>query len=55
MWAIATAIGARFVEDAEWRTVDADGRSFSNVNTPDDAARLDVRVPPASPDRSGSG
>jgi molybdopterin-guanine dinucleotide biosynthesis protein A len=40
MWAIATAVGARFVSEEEWRDVDPEGRSFENANTPEDAERL---------------
>lgn len=45
--AIATAVGARLVEEERWREVDPDGRAFANVNTREDAARLDVTLPPA--------
>jgi molybdopterin-guanine dinucleotide biosynthesis protein A len=45
MWAIATAAGARLVTDEEWKTVDPDGRSFGNVNTPADAESLAVTLP----------
>jgi molybdenum cofactor guanylyltransferase len=37
---LATAVGARIVEEAEWRTVDPAGRAFENANTPEDADRL---------------
>ncbi len=40
MWKIATAVGARFVTDEEWRSVDPEGRSFENANTPEDLERL---------------
>ncbi len=40
MWKIATACGAHFVPEEEWRTVDPAGRSFENANTPADVARL---------------
>jgi molybdopterin-guanine dinucleotide biosynthesis protein A len=40
MWKIATAVGARFVSEEEWRAVDPEGRSFENANTPDDVTRL---------------
>jgi molybdenum cofactor guanylyltransferase len=40
MWKIATAVGARFVSEEEWRRVDPEGRSFENANTPEDVARL---------------
>jgi molybdopterin-guanine dinucleotide biosynthesis protein A len=45
MWRIATAVGARLVPEAEWRTVDPLGRSFENVNTPADALRLGLTLP----------
>jgi molybdopterin-guanine dinucleotide biosynthesis protein A len=38
--ALARRVGARIVEEADWRLVDPDGRAFENVNTPEDAARL---------------
>jgi molybdopterin-guanine dinucleotide biosynthesis protein A len=37
---LAAAVGARVVEEAEWRTIDPAGRAFENANTPEDAARL---------------
>ncbi len=40
MWRIATAVGARFVSEEEWRAVDPGGRSFENANTPEDVERL---------------
>jgi len=40
MWRIASACGARFVGEEEWRVVDPQGRSFENANTPEDVARL---------------
>jgi len=40
MWKLATAVGARFVSEEEWRSVDPDGRSFENANTPEDVERL---------------
>lgn len=40
MWKIATAVGARFVSEEEWRSVDPEGRSFENANTPEDLERL---------------
>ncbi len=48
MWALARAVGARFVEHSVWRRVDPAGRSFSNANTPEDAARLGLSAPPIS-------
>ena len=48
MWAIATAVGARMVNEEEWREVDPAGRAFANVNTPEDAARLGVNFISAS-------
>ncbi len=42
---VATAVGARVVEEAEWRTVDPAGRAFENANTPEDAARLGLHPP----------
>ncbi|ABC83248.1 molybdenum cofactor guanylyltransferase [Anaeromyxobacter dehalogenans] len=37
---LALRVGARIVEEAEWRAVDPLGRAFENANTPEDAARL---------------
>jgi molybdopterin-guanine dinucleotide biosynthesis protein A len=45
MWQLATAVGARFVPEEEWRAVDPEGRAFENVNTPDDVARLGLALP----------
>lgn len=46
---IAAAVGARIVEEEEWRTIDPQGRSFENVNTPEEAARLGLEpgAPPS--------
>jgi len=38
--AIAAALGARVVTAEEWRQVDPGGRSFENVNSPEDLERL---------------
>lgn len=38
--ALVRLVGARVVEEDEWRAVDPAGRAFENVNTPEDAARL---------------
>ncbi|WP_242392925.1 molybdenum cofactor guanylyltransferase [Anaeromyxobacter oryzisoli] len=46
---LAREVGARVVEEAEWRTVDPAGRAFENANTPADAARLGLvpgQLPP---------
>lgn len=45
MWKLATACGARFVAEEEWRTVDPEGRAFENANTPEDVARLGLGDP----------
>jgi molybdopterin-guanine dinucleotide biosynthesis protein A len=37
---LAERVGARIIEESEWRMIDPDGRAFENVNTPEDAARL---------------
>ncbi len=42
---LAGAVGARVVEEAEWRSVDPTGRSLENANTPEDAARLGLEQP----------
>jgi molybdopterin-guanine dinucleotide biosynthesis protein A len=38
--ALAGVLGARIVEEEEWRLVDPEGRCFENANTPEDVARL---------------
>lgn len=43
--AIAAALGARVVTAAEWRQVDPGGRSFENVNSPEDLERLGLDAP----------
>lgn len=40
------AVRAEIVEEAEWRTVDPALRSLANANTPEDAARLGLVLPP---------
>jgi molybdenum cofactor guanylyltransferase len=45
LWALASAVGARFVAEAEWRKVDPEGHSFANVNTAEDALRLGLALP----------
>lgn len=45
MWQLATAVGARLVDEAAWREVDPLGRAFENVNSPEDAARLGIALP----------
>lgn len=47
MWALATAVGARFVSEEEWRQVDPEGRAFANANTPEEAAELGLEIPGA--------
>jgi acetylornithine deacetylase/succinyl-diaminopimelate desuccinylase-like protein/molybdopterin-guanine dinucleotide biosynthesis protein A len=42
---VAEAVGARIVDEAEWRLVDPEGRAFENVNTPEDASRLGLEPP----------
>ncbi len=45
MWTLATAVGARFVSEEEWREVDPHGRAFANANTPEEAAELGLEIP----------
>jgi molybdopterin-guanine dinucleotide biosynthesis protein A len=45
LWQLATAVGARFVSEEAWREIDPDGRSFVNVNTPQDVERLGLELP----------
>lgn len=46
---LAAAVGARVVEEEEWRLVDPQGRSFENANTPEDARRLGLRPAAGEP------
>jgi molybdenum cofactor guanylyltransferase len=41
---LARVVGARVIEEPEWRTVDPAGRAFENANTPEDAARLGLAL-----------
>lgn len=50
---LAAAVGARIVEEAEWRSIDPEGRAFENVNTPEEAARLGLAAP--EPPSAGGG
>lgn len=43
---LADAVGARVIDELEWRLVDPEGRSFENANTPEDALRLGLAGPP---------
>jgi molybdopterin-guanine dinucleotide biosynthesis protein A len=45
MWQLASAAGARFVDEAAFGEVDPEGRSFTTANTPDDLARLGLARP----------
>jgi molybdenum cofactor guanylyltransferase len=45
MWRLATAVGARLVDETAWRAIDPEGRAFENVNTPEDVERLGLVVP----------
>jgi molybdopterin-guanine dinucleotide biosynthesis protein A len=49
MQSLARSIGARIVEEEEWRAIDPAGRAFENVNTPEDAARLGLAAPTSEP------
>lgn len=42
---LAGEVGARIVEEPEWRAIDPEGRSLENANTPEDAARLGLEPP----------
>lgn len=55
LMALARLVGARVVEESEWRMIDPDGRAFANVNTPEDAARLGLTVRYADRARGGRG
>lgn len=41
---LARVVGARVIEEPEWRTVDPAGRALENANTPEDAARLGLAL-----------
>jgi molybdopterin-guanine dinucleotide biosynthesis protein A len=43
---LAAAVRAHVVEEAEWRSVDPEGRALENANTPEDAQRLALELPP---------
>ena len=43
--ALAAAVPARIVEEAAFRAADPEGRALSNVNTPEEAARLGLTAP----------
>ena len=45
MWTVATAVGARFVSEEEWRQVDPEGRAFADANTPEEAESLGLEIP----------
>jgi molybdopterin-guanine dinucleotide biosynthesis protein A len=49
MQSLARSIGARIVEEEEWRAIDPSGRAFENVNTPEDAERLGLASPSREP------
>jgi molybdopterin-guanine dinucleotide biosynthesis protein A len=49
--AVAAAVGARVVTVEEWRQVDPGGRSFENVNSPEDLKRLGLE-PHGAPRRN---
>jgi molybdopterin-guanine dinucleotide biosynthesis protein A len=40
LWRIASACGAHFLDEEQWREVDPAGRAFENANTPEDLIRL---------------
>jgi len=42
---VARMVKVAVVEDADWRTIDPDGRAFANANTPDDLVRLGLAPP----------
>jgi len=45
LWKLATACGARFISEEEWRVVDPAGRAFENANTHADVVRLGLEAP----------
>jgi acetylornithine deacetylase/succinyl-diaminopimelate desuccinylase-like protein/molybdopterin-guanine dinucleotide biosynthesis protein A len=52
---LAAAVGARVVEEEEWRKIDPAGRAFENANTPEDAARLGLELAPRAPASGAAG
>jgi len=42
---LAGQVATRFVDEAEWREADPEGRALANANTPEDAARLGLDGP----------
>jgi molybdopterin-guanine dinucleotide biosynthesis protein A len=57
--ALAEAVGARIVDEEDWREIDPEGRAFENVNSPEEAARLGLQAPlpgpPPGPPSGGGG
>jgi acetylornithine deacetylase/succinyl-diaminopimelate desuccinylase-like protein/molybdopterin-guanine dinucleotide biosynthesis protein A len=49
---VAEAVGARVVDEVDWRLVDPEGRAFENANTPEDARRLGLEPPPGTTPRA---
>lgn len=47
--ALARLVGARVVEESEWRHLDPEGRAFENVNAPEDLVRLGLSAERAGP------
>jgi len=43
---LAEAVGARVIDEVEWRLVDPEGLAFENANTPEDARRLGLELTP---------
>jgi molybdopterin-guanine dinucleotide biosynthesis protein A len=37
------SVRVRYVEESEWRAIDPDGRSFKNINTPDELTDADAQ------------
>lgn len=40
VYRVLETLDAVWIDESEWRTIDPDGASFMNVNTPEDLARL---------------
>jgi molybdopterin-guanine dinucleotide biosynthesis protein A len=45
MWALASTVRLNVMEEGEWAELDAEGRCFSNANTPEDVARMGLALP----------
>jgi acetylornithine deacetylase/succinyl-diaminopimelate desuccinylase-like protein/molybdopterin-guanine dinucleotide biosynthesis protein A len=52
---LARAVGVHLVGEERWSEVDPQGSAFANANTPEEAARLQLRLPESPPLRPFAG